>query len=82
MTDGPPSAAPLHLVGQDGSFVTHYGVTDDANPVVRYDDKIQPFLHHLVEPRPKRFDQRRAGTQISHVHPVEHARHGRPLRVR
>jgi 3',5'-cyclic AMP phosphodiesterase CpdA len=52
VTDGPPAYA-LHR-WQDGSFLTHYATTGDADPVVRYDSRIQPFLRHLVDERPKR----------------------------
>ncbi len=52
VTEGPPSYA-LHR-WQDGSFITHFATAGDADSVVRYDDRIQPFLRRLAEERPKR----------------------------
>jgi 3',5'-cyclic AMP phosphodiesterase CpdA len=52
VTEGPPCYA-LHR-WHDGSFLTHYGTTADAAPIVRYDSRIQPFLRHLVDERPKK----------------------------
>ncbi len=50
VTEGPPSYA-LHR-WRDGSFVTHYATAGSAEPVVRYDSRIQPFLRHLADERP------------------------------
>jgi 3',5'-cyclic AMP phosphodiesterase CpdA len=51
VTEGPPSYA-LHR-WDNGNFVSHFATTGDARPIVRYDEKIQPFLRRLVHERPK-----------------------------